>query len=92
MLLGSQKNQPRTNFSLSYYWYFYLYENWQKCCRSTRRFINLPTTLTLNTFIYRIPACNTAATNLKAIKVKVIKIWKAIGNLFHLKAATIWTD
>jgi hypothetical protein len=42
--------------------------------------------------MYWIPACNTAATNLKAIKVKVIKIWKAIGNLFHLKAATIWAD
>jgi len=44
----------------------------------------LPTAHTLHASRHRIPTSNTAATNLKLIKIKVFNIGKAIDNLFDL--------
>ena len=51
----------------------------------------LPSDLTLHTFIFRIIWCNTAATDLILIKIKVMSR-KAVDNFLDLNRLTFWTD
>ena len=51
----------------------------------------LPSDLTIHTFIFRIIWCNTAATDLILIKIKVMSR-KAVDNFLDLSRLTFWTD